>query len=66
MRDALARATIDLLTEHGWAAVSAAEVCRRAGVSRGAFHRHYPNLPRLLADALQRLYDEFRKVTSLS
>ena len=58
MRATLADATIDLLVERGWAAVSAAEVCKRAGVTRGAFHHHYSSLPRLLADALQRLYDE--------
>jgi AcrR family transcriptional regulator len=33
-------------------------VCNRAGVTRGAFHHHYDNLPALLADALRRLYDD--------
>lgn len=59
-RAALADAAIDLLIEQGWAAVTAAEVCTRAGVTTGAFHHHYPNLPNLLADALRRLYDEMR------
>ena len=45
-----------MLLERGWAAVSAVEVCRRAGVTRGAFHHHYPSLPTLLADALRRAY----------
>ena len=31
-------------------------MCNRVGVSRGAFHHHYDNLPALLADALRRLY----------
>jgi AcrR family transcriptional regulator len=57
-RAALADAAIDVLLERGWAAVTAAEVCKRAGVTRGAFHHHYPNLPSLLADALRRLYGE--------
>ena len=57
-RAALADAAIEVLIEHGWAAVTAAEVCKRAGVTTGAFHHHYPNLPSLLADALRRLYAE--------
>lgn len=57
-RAALQDAAIDVLVERGWAAVSAVEVCNRAGVSRGAFHHHYANLPQLLADALRRLYEK--------
>jgi AcrR family transcriptional regulator len=60
-RAALADAAIDLLIERGWAAVSAIEVCNRVGVTRGAFHHHYPNLPSLLADALRRLYATMRR-----
>ncbi len=55
-RAALADAAIQLLIERGWAAVSAAEVCKRVGLSRGAFHHHYANLSSLLAEALWRLY----------
>ena len=55
-RAALADAAIDVLIERGWAAVTAIEVCNRAGVTRGAFHHHYDSLPALLADALRRLY----------
>lgn len=55
-RAALQDAAIDLLVERGWAAVSAVEVSRRAGVTRGAFHHHYEHLPSLFADALGRLY----------
>ncbi|HSR85093.1 MAG TPA: TetR/AcrR family transcriptional regulator [Streptosporangiaceae bacterium] len=55
-RAALADAAIDVLIDHGWAAVTAIEVCSRAGVTRGAFHHHYPSLPSLLADALRRVY----------
>src|SRR5262249_24591200 len=56
MRAALADAAADVLIERGWAATTVTEVCRRAGVTTGAFHHHYPNLPNLLADALRRLY----------
>jgi AcrR family transcriptional regulator len=59
-RAAIEEATIDLLIERGWAAVTAIEVCTRAGVSRGAFHHHYDTLSGLLASALRRLYDEMR------
>lgn len=62
-RAALADAATDLLIERGWAAVTAIEVCNRAGVTRGAFHHHYNNLPELLADALRRLYATFATST---
>jgi AcrR family transcriptional regulator len=55
-RAALADAATDVLIERGWAATTVTEVCKRAGVTTGAFHHHYPNLPNLLADALRRLY----------
>lgn len=58
-RAALADATVEVLVERGWAAVTAAEVCKRAGVTRGAFHHHYEHLPALIADALSRLYAGF-------
>jgi AcrR family transcriptional regulator len=68
----LADAAIDVLVERGWAALTAAEVCQRAGVTRGAFHHHYDSLPALMADALRRLYsvmgpgERHRKVTDLA
>jgi AcrR family transcriptional regulator len=66
----LADAAIDVLLERGWAAVTAAEVCQRSGVTRGAFHHHYDSLPALMADALRRLYADMasrpaRPVTDL-
>lgn len=62
-RAALADAATDLLIARGWAAVTAIEVCNRAGVTRGAFHHHYDSLPELLADALRRLYATFDVAT---
>lgn len=56
----MADATIAILVERGWAAVTVVEVCTRVGVTRGAFHHHYDDLADLLADALRRLYDEMR------
>jgi AcrR family transcriptional regulator len=58
-RAALADAATEVLVERGWAAVTAIEVCNRAGVTRGAFHHHYDSLPQLLADSLRRLYATF-------
>lgn len=55
---ALVGAAIDLLVRRGWAATTAAEVCQRAGVTRGALMHHYPNLGGLLASALDQLYDD--------
>jgi AcrR family transcriptional regulator len=60
-RAALEEATIDLLIDEGWAAVTAIEVCNRAGVTRGAFHHHYPDLSSLLAASLRRLYADVRR-----
>jgi AcrR family transcriptional regulator len=60
-RAALTEAAIELLIERGWAAVTAVDVCVRAGVSRGAFHHHYTSVPALFADALERLYEDMRK-----
>lgn len=59
-RAALADAAVEVLIERGWSAVTVVEVCKRAGLTRGAFHHHYSSLPELLADALRRLYDEMR------
>jgi AcrR family transcriptional regulator len=60
---ALADAAIEVLIERGWAAVTAIEVCTRAGVTRGAFHHHYDSLPELIADALRRLYAEMHSAS---
>lgn len=59
-RAQLADATVDLLVERGWAAVTIAEVAARAGLTRGAFHHHYDSLAALFADALRRAYDQMR------
>jgi AcrR family transcriptional regulator len=60
-RAALEEAAIELLIDEGWAAVTAIEVCNRAGVTRGAFHHHYADLPALLAGALRRLYADLQR-----
>lgn len=52
----LLEATIDCLIERGYRATSTPEVCRRAGVSRGAQLHHYPAKEDLVAGAVEHLF----------
>ena len=56
-REKLADAAIDCLVESGYRGTSFVEVCRRAGLTRGAAHHHYRDMPALLLDAMRRLND---------
>ena len=47
------------LIEQGYAATTAVEVCRRAGVTRGAFNHHYLRLSDLFAEVLDEVYARF-------
>jgi AcrR family transcriptional regulator len=58
MRARLVEAAIASLIERGYARTTAVEVCRRAGVTRGAFHHHFDSLSSLLAAALSETYEE--------
>ena len=55
-RHKLVIATVESLMEQGYRATSGVEVCRRAGVTRGALNHHYPDFTDLLADALEAAY----------
>lgn len=57
MRARLVEATIASLVENGHARTTAVEVCRRAGVTRGALHHHFSDLPDLLAAAMIDTYE---------
>jgi AcrR family transcriptional regulator len=57
MRARLVEATIASLVENGHARTTAVEVCRRAGVTRGALHHHFADLPDLLAAAMIDTYE---------
>jgi AcrR family transcriptional regulator len=56
-RALLIDAAIESLVERGWAATTSVEVCRRAGVTRGALVHHFESLPVLLSAVLDELYD---------
>ena len=55
MRQRLLEATIDCLTELGWAGTTTTEVSLRAGVSRGAQLHHFPSKQALVVAAVEHL-----------
>ncbi len=57
MRRLLIDAAIQSLVDIGYAKTTAVEVCRRAGVTRGALFHHFDSLPALLAEAMSDVYD---------
>ncbi|NVO58596.1 TetR/AcrR family transcriptional regulator [Rhodobacteraceae bacterium B1Z28] len=58
MRARLRRATLLTLMEKGFRNAGTPEICRLAGVSRGAMFHHYPNRNALLLDAAIDLWHE--------
>ncbi len=64
-QERLLDATIAVLVERGYVGTSTTEVCRAAGVSRGAQLHHYPTKAQLVAAAVERLFEtrhaEFRR-----
>jgi len=56
-RAALLDAAIECLVDRGYAATTTIETARRAGVSRGAQLHHFPTKARLLATAVEHLFD---------
>lgn len=63
-RGKLLEATIEVLVERGWQKTSTVEICRRAGLSRGAILHHFPTKGALVAEAVDHLFsvrhEEFR------
>lgn len=57
MKHRLIEAAVSSLVDQGYARTTAVEVCRRAGVTRGALLHHYDGVPDLLADALSAQFD---------
>lgn len=57
MRRLLIEAATESLIDIGYAKTTAVEVCRRAGVTRGALFHHFDSLAALLAEAMSDVYD---------
>lgn len=57
-QEQLLQATIDCLVARGFEGTSTPEICRRAGVSRGAQLHHYPTKNDLLVAAVAYLCDQ--------
>ena len=57
MRRLLIDATISSLVDVGYKNTTAVEVCRRAGVTRGALFHHFESLAVLLAETMSSIYD---------
>jgi AcrR family transcriptional regulator len=54
-KDAVLRATFELLMEQGLAGASVDEIARRSGVAKTTIYRHWPTRSALLLDACSRL-----------
>jgi len=52
-REAILKAAIALLTEHGYAGSSVAAVARRAGVATGTVYRHFPSKADLVTEVFR-------------
>jgi AcrR family transcriptional regulator len=58
MRVRILQATIDCLVDKGYAALSTSDVTRRAGISRGAMHHHFPTRETLVAAVTEFVFYE--------
>lgn len=56
-RRLLTQATVDCLVDIGFSRTTGVEICRRAGLTRGALNHHYPDLADLFVDALRSVYE---------
>jgi AcrR family transcriptional regulator len=56
-RRRLLDATVDCLFERGYAGTTTAEIASRAGLSKGAQLHHFPTKEKLVASALEYLFD---------
>ena len=59
LREALIRATLDLIAERGLSGFTFAEAARAAGVSSAAPYRHYRDRQALIADVARDGYERF-------
>ncbi len=59
-REALLDATIDCLVELGYSGTTVQEICRRAGLSRGAQQHHFTTKAELMVAAVEHLVSRLR------
>lgn len=64
-RDRLVEATIESIAEDGLAGASVERITRRAGVSRGLIRHYYGAKSNLLAEAFQKLADDYRDMLGM-
>lgn len=62
-RSRLIDSTIESLIAVGYARTTGVEVCRRAGLTRGALNHHFQDLAELLIASLQTLYSQLLTIT---
>src|SRR6478736_2849767 len=60
-RQAVLVAAAELLGEVSWAGVTVEAVSARSGVARSTIYRHWPQLPDLLAEAMESVMDPCRE-----
>lgn len=63
-RQLLLAATMDCLVDLGYAGTSVHEICKRAGVSRGAQQHHFATKAELMAHALEYLVNRLHEQTA--
>lgn len=61
MRARLMQATLDLISEEGWAQASTQKICQKAGVSRGAQTHHFPTKDSLLLAAVGEIVARYQR-----
>ncbi|MFT7548743.1 MAG: AcrR family transcriptional regulator, partial [Candidatus Azotimanducaceae bacterium] len=63
-RSRLVASTIDSLIEIGFTKTTGVEVCRRAGLTRGALNHHFPDFADLLVETIRCLYLKLLNIKS--
>ncbi len=61
MRARLLEATLAVIAEEGWASASTQNICKRAGVSRGAQTHHFPTKDSLLIAAVREIVERYQR-----